>query len=93
MHERDRLEQQVAEIIRRARDAGVVRPGFDARDLPILTTMVGAVADATRNHDADAWKRYAQVLVDGLLPQASQEPMTGVPLDRDALERSMQPQP
>ncbi|QWS33805.1 helix-turn-helix domain-containing protein [Curtobacterium aetherium] len=90
--ERDRLEQQVATIIGRARDAGVVRPGFDARDLPILTAMVGTVADATREHDPDAWKRYAQVLVDGVLPQAEPDEMVGEPLDRDALERAMQPQ-
>ncbi|WIB25892.1 TetR/AcrR family transcriptional regulator [Curtobacterium sp. MCSS17_015] len=91
VQERDRLEQQVSQIIGRAKDAGVVRPGFDYRDLPILTAMVGTVADATRDYDPDAWKRYAQVLVDGVLPQPEPDHMVGEPLDRDALERAMQP--
>lgn len=91
VHERDRLESQVDEIIRRARDAGAVRPGFDARDLPMLTQMLGAVADTTRDTDADAWRRYAQVLIDGVMPPLHADAMLGEPLDRDALERAMQP--
>lgn len=92
VQERDRLESQVDDIIRRAKDAGVVRAGFSYRDLPMLTTMVGAVADATRACDPDAWRRYAEVLIDGLFQSESGE-MLGTPLDRDALERAMQPTP
>ncbi len=89
--ERDRLEDQVDRIIRRAKDAGVVRAGFDYRDLPMLTTMLGAVADATRDADPEAWQRYAQVLVDGVMPPSTPDDMVGTPLDRGALERAMQP--
>lgn len=93
VHERDRLEQQVSAIIGRAHDAGVVREGFDYRDLPMLTTMIGAVADATRAHDPDAWRRYAQVVIDGVLPPARPDAMTGAPLDREMLERALHAQP
>jgi AcrR family transcriptional regulator len=89
VHERDRLETQVSEIIGRARDAGVVRAGFDYRDLPMLTAMIGAVADATRAHDADAWRRYAQVVIDGVLPQPDPDGMVGTPLDRETIERAL----
>ncbi len=92
VHERDRLETQVSEIIRRARDAGVVRSGFDSRDLPMLTSMVGAVADTTRAHDPDAWRRYAEVLIEGVLPGGTAAPMLGEPLDRESIERALHAQ-
>lgn len=93
VHERDRLESQVSEIIRRAHDAGVVRAGFDYRDLPMLTTMVGAVADATRAHDPNAWRRYAEVLIEGVLPQhLDDHRMLGEPLDRESIERALHAQ-
>ncbi len=91
VEERNRLETQVSEIIRRASSAGVVRDGFDYRDLPMLTQMLGAVADTTRATDPDAWRRYAQVLIDGVMPPERTEAMIGTPLDRDALERALQP--
>ncbi len=93
VQERDRLETQVAEIISRAHDAGVVRVGFDYRDLPMLTTMVGAVADATRAHDPNAWRRYAEVLIEGVLPQhLDDHRMLGEPLDRESIERALHAQ-
>lgn len=92
VHERDRLETQVTEIIRRAHDAGVVRVGFAWSDLPMLTAMVGAVADATREHDPGAWRRYAEVVVDGVLTGRTEAPMVGEPLDRAAVERALHAQ-
>jgi AcrR family transcriptional regulator len=93
VQERDRLERQVTAIISRARDAGVVRDGFDYRDLPMLTTMIGSVADATRAYDPDAWRRYAKVVIDGVLPPTGPDGMLGDPLDRATLERALHAQP
>ena len=92
VQERDRLERQVSAILERARQAGVVRAGFDYRDLPMLTSMVGAVADTTRAHDPDAWRRYAEVIIEGVLPGGTREPMIGEPLDRESIERAFQDQ-
>ncbi|WIE75074.1 TetR/AcrR family transcriptional regulator [Curtobacterium sp. MCSS17_007] len=93
VNERDRLERQVATIIERAAAAGVVRAGFSYADLPMLTTMVGAVADTTRAHDPDAWRRYAEVVLEGVLPGGTTDPMVGAPLDRAAIERALHGQP
>lgn len=92
VQERDRLETQVSAIIRRAEEAGVVRVGFDYRDLPMLTSMVGAVADTTRAHDPNAWRRYAEVLIEGVLPGGTDAPMVGTPLDRESIERALHAQ-
>lgn len=95
VQERDRLERQVSAIIGRAETAGVVRAGFDYRDLPMLTAMVGAVADTTREHDPNAWRRYAELLIEGVLPQTASETateMVGDPLDRESIERALHAQ-
>jgi AcrR family transcriptional regulator len=92
VQERDRLETQVSAIIERAETAGVVRVGFDYRDLPMLTSMVGAVADSTRAHDPNAWRRYAEVLIEGVLPGGTEAPMVGTPLDRESIERALHSQ-
>jgi AcrR family transcriptional regulator len=92
VQERDRLETQVSAIIERAERAGVVRVGFDYRDLPMLTSMVGAVADSTRAHDPNAWRRYAEVLIEGVLPGGTEAPMVGAPLDRESIERALHSQ-
>jgi AcrR family transcriptional regulator len=92
VQERDRLETQVNAIIERAETAGVVRAGFDYRDLPMLTSMVGAVADSTRAHDPNAWRRYAEVLIEGVLPGGTEAPMLGTPLDRESIERALHAQ-
>ncbi len=92
VQERDRLETQVSAIIERAETAGVVRAGFDYRDLPMLTSMVGAVADSTRAHDPNAWRRYAEVLIEGVLPGGTEAPMLGTPLDRESIERALHAQ-
>lgn len=53
------------EVIAQARAAGEVRAGFSAVDVDLFMVMVGAVADATHDLAADAWKRAAEVLLDG----------------------------
>lgn len=52
-------------VIAQARAAGEVRAGFSAVDVDLFMVMVGAVADATHDLAADAWKRVAEVLLDG----------------------------
>jgi len=89
VEERDRLESQVNAIIDRAHAAGVVRAGFAWSDLPMLTVMVGAVADRTRDHDPDAWRRYAEVVIAGVLPPTLRGSMLGAPLDRATIEHAL----
>jgi AcrR family transcriptional regulator len=60
------LHDTVNRLIRRAQRAGAVRRGLDARDIGAL---VSAAIQACMNADrADAWRRYVQVLLDGLRP-------------------------
>lgn len=60
-----RLLHSFDDAIERARAEGHVRPGFSRADVDLFMIMVGAVADATRAVDDTAWRRAADVLLDG----------------------------
>jgi AcrR family transcriptional regulator len=58
------LQETVGKLIRRAQRAGALRRGLDARDLGAL---VGAAIQASAHAERDdAWRRYVQVVLDGL---------------------------
>ena len=60
------LHEVVDRVIRRARRAGAVRKGVDARDVGAL---VGAAIQAAQHAERDEdWRRYVQVVLDGLHP-------------------------
>ncbi|WP_082473967.1 TetR/AcrR family transcriptional regulator [Curtobacterium sp. Leaf261] len=83
------LDALVTAIVERARVDGVMRQGFEARDVPMLVLMVGTVADRTKGCGPDVWRRYAQILVDGICPPASPASLLGEPLGPEELERAM----
>ncbi|AWB92472.1 TetR/AcrR family transcriptional regulator [Aeromicrobium chenweiae] len=55
-------------LVARAIRAGALRADFQAQEVCLLAHMVGKVADITRGGDPDAWRRYAQLIVDGTRP-------------------------
>lgn len=91
VRERERLDAEVSAIIDRARDAGCLREGMTSLDVPLLTLMVGVVADRTRGCEPDVWRRYAEILIDGVMVGADPAPLPGEPLDRVALDQAMHP--
>jgi AcrR family transcriptional regulator len=89
--ERRRLDDSITAVVDRAVAAGVVRDGFLPRDVPILSMMIGTVADRTRECGPDVWRRYAQVIVDGVCPPLHTERLCGKPLDAAGLAHAMHP--
>jgi AcrR family transcriptional regulator len=60
------LHDTVGKLIRRAQRAGALRAGLDSRDIGAL---VGAAIQASAHAErGDAWRRYVQVVLDGLRP-------------------------
>jgi AcrR family transcriptional regulator len=60
------LHDTVDRLIRRARRQGAIRRQVDARDIGAL---VGAAIQAAAHAErSDEWRRYVQVVVDGLRP-------------------------
>ena len=60
------LHDTVGKLIRRAQRAGAIRRGLDSRDIGAL---VGAAIQASIHAErSGAWRRYVQVVLDGLRP-------------------------
>jgi AcrR family transcriptional regulator len=60
------LHDLMGRLIRRAQRAGAIRRGLDSRDIGAL---VGAAIQASMHAErSGAWRRYVQVVLDGLRP-------------------------
>lgn len=66
----------VERLVVRAISAGELRPDFTAPEVCLLGYMVGKVADVTGGTNPDAWRRYAQLLIDGTRPSAATQPLS-----------------
>lgn len=75
-----RFAPTVDRLVARAIDAGELRPDFTGQEVCLLGFMVGKVADITRATEPEAWRRYAQILVDGTRPSAATQPLSPAPL-------------
>ncbi|UED86719.1 TetR/AcrR family transcriptional regulator [Streptomyces profundus] len=66
-----RYRRPLAEVLSRARLAGVVRADVTPDDFPCLVTMLVASA----RHAPGGWSRYLALLVDSLSPEAARTPL------------------
>ena len=63
---RARLRPIAADLVERARAAGALRPDCTPEDLRIVHLMLSAVIDAGRDVAPDLWRRYFEILLQGL---------------------------
>jgi len=62
------IEPLVAEALRRAKQAGVLREDIEVPDLMMLQHAIGEVAAYTRDAAPEAWRRMLVLALDGLRP-------------------------
>lgn len=72
MQAQQRLIPAVALLVERARAARVLRPEIRPSDIPIAFEMIGAIIDAARDVDPDLWRRYLDLLLDGMRGRSRQ---------------------
>jgi AcrR family transcriptional regulator len=63
---RARMLPVAGALVARAQEAGKLRADFAAQDLPILQLMVGTVIDCARDLEPELWRRYLQIMLDGM---------------------------
>jgi AcrR family transcriptional regulator len=78
----------VAELVRRARDAGALRADVVEDDVMLLSLMTGAVIDFSHAVEPQLWRRALGLLLDGLRAEGASELPAG-PLDEQTVERAM----
>jgi AcrR family transcriptional regulator len=63
---RDELLPLSENLVQRAQASGAMREDIAPTDLAVIQIMIGSVLDATRDVDAEVWRRYLAILLRGL---------------------------
>lgn len=80
-----------AELVERARKAGQLRADFDTSDLPVLLLMLRTALEITRDTAPQAWRRFAEITLQGLRPPGSPvEPLTTAPVGVENIDAVME---
>ena len=56
----------VSRLVERAQADGKLRPDVEPTDIPLLQLMLGSLSECTRDVDPELWRRYLDIVVDGL---------------------------
>jgi AcrR family transcriptional regulator len=87
---RSRLMPLGIQVIARAREAGALRPDIEVTDIPIIMMMLSTIIDGARDADPELWRRYLQIVIQGLRAQPGPPaPLTVGPLPPDAVDQVM----
>jgi AcrR family transcriptional regulator len=65
----------VTKLVRRAKEAGVVRQDIETSDVPLINFMVNTIVDFSRDIEPALYKRYLAIVLDGLRPRDDLEPL------------------
>ena len=85
---RAHIRPLVAELVRRARDAGELRADVVEDDVLLVSLMTGAVNDFAHAVEPQLWRRALALLLDGLRARGS-TPLPVGPLDVEQADRAM----
>ena len=72
-----------AQVLERAKDAGVVRSDIELTDLPLIQLAVGTIAEASRDVAPDVWRRMMTIVIDGLRADCARSELVTAALDQD----------
>jgi AcrR family transcriptional regulator len=79
---RARLGPVVGQIVRRAVEAGVVRSDMGTTDVPLINFMLYTLVDIGRDVEPEIYRRYLQIVLDGLRPHPEPLPVPALDLPR-----------
>ncbi|MEV6302918.1 helix-turn-helix domain-containing protein [Actinoplanes sp. NPDC051861] len=85
---RGRIQRRIEELIDRARAEGAIRPDFTVDDLIFIALSNSRVAEATRAIAPRAWRRNAELFLDGIRPECAR-PLTEPPMTPAQVARTM----
>ena len=63
---RERLTPGVSALVERARTDGRIRPDIHSSDVALIFALTGVMIDAARAVDPELWRRYLEMLLDGI---------------------------
>ncbi|MEV5840639.1 TetR/AcrR family transcriptional regulator [Streptomyces sp. NPDC051985] len=78
-------------LIRRAQDSGQLRAEVVPSDIPVMQQMLIAAAQFTQGRRPDIWRRYIEILLNGLRQRPDDPPLTTPGLSDPLVEQLMGP--
>ena len=69
VHARRAIAGPVTKLVRRALEAGVVRPDMATSDVPLINFMLNSIIDFARDVEPELYRRYLAIILDGLRPR------------------------
>ena len=77
-------------LVQRAKDVGALRADFQPADFPILVLMLAAIVDASREIEPELWRRYLEIVIQGLRANPTPpDALSNPPLDPDQVPNVM----
>ena len=86
----EQLVPVLTKLVERAQRDGYLRPELSSTDMPIFGLLAGTVSEFAGNVDAELWRRYVAILLDGMRYHAGQSRIPVKALDSDELDMAMQ---
>lgn len=86
----ERLVPALTKLVERAQIDGHLRPELSSTDMPIFGLLAGTVSEFAGHVDADLWRRYVAILLDGVRYRSDQARVPVNALDDEALDKAMQ---
>jgi AcrR family transcriptional regulator len=79
----------VAQILQRAKNAGVVRSDIALTDLPLVQLAVGTIAESSRAVAPDVWRRVMTLVLDGLRAECARSELVSPALGQEQADAVM----
>jgi AcrR family transcriptional regulator len=86
---RVRLVPQITKLVERAQKDGYLRPELSPTDMPIFGLLAGTVSEFAGHVDAELWRRYVAILLEGIRARRGQAPLKVGALEEGELEAAM----
>jgi AcrR family transcriptional regulator len=86
---RSLIAPHVAQVLQRAKDAGVVRSDIELTDLPLIQLAIGTIAESSRDVAPDVWRRTMALVLDGLRPDRARSELVSPALDQEQADAVM----
>jgi hypothetical protein len=75
--------------VERAKAEGKLRDDVESTDFAVIHLMLGAIVDFTEPVVPETWRRFLDIVLDGLRPRSGAPALKGRPLDDDELDSAM----
>ena len=86
---RDEFGTLGADLVARVKATGVLRPDFEVADILVLFLLVGTVADFAGEVAPGLWRRYFDIMIDGMRAQTGGSSDLPAALDEAKLNKAM----